>query len=119
MNFLRFTLAVVTAAGLSPLISQASPEAASVITCARALAASMAVAGAAPPSYKLRYHVSQFLGSIANYFPANDTFELEGHDPKTGVVIARARCSTNTHGTIVAFSKVPLGDEDAILSAQR
>jgi hypothetical protein len=119
MNLLRFTLAVVIAAGLSPLISQASPEADSVNTCARALAASMAVAGAAPPSYKLQYHVSRFSHSIADYFSANDTFELEAHDPKTGVVIARARCSTNTRGTIVAFSAVPLGDEDAILSAQR
>jgi hypothetical protein len=119
MNILRFTLAVVTAAGFSPLISQASPEVDSVNTCARALAASMAVAGAVPPSYKLRYHVSRFSRSIADYFPANDTFELEAHDPKTGVVIARARCSLNTRGTIVAFSTVSLGDEGAILSAQR
>jgi hypothetical protein len=119
MNLLRFTLAVVIAAGLSPLISQASTGADSVNTCARALAASMAVAGAAPPSYKLQYHVSRFSHSIADYFSANDTFELEAHDPKTGVVIARARCSTNTRGTIVAFSAVPLGDEGAILSAQR
>jgi hypothetical protein len=119
MNVLRFTLAVVTAAGFSPLISHASPEVDSVNTCARALAASMAVADAVPPSYKLRYHVSQFSGSIADYFPAYHTFELEAHDPKTDVVIARARCATNTRGVIVAFSAVPLGDEGAILSARR
>jgi hypothetical protein len=119
MNILRFTLAVVTAAGFSPLISQASPEADSVNTCARAFAASMAVNGAAPPSYKLRYHVNRFSGSIADYFATNDTFELEAHDPKTGAVVARARCSTNTRGTIVALSSVPLGDKGAILSAQR
>jgi hypothetical protein len=84
-----------------------------------ALAAVMAATGAVPPSYKLRYHVDRFSGSIADYFPDNDTFELEAHDPKTGVVIARARCSTNTRGAIVAFSSVPLGDEGAILSDQR
>jgi hypothetical protein len=119
MNFLRLTLAIATAAGFLPLTSQASPEADAVNSCARALAASMAVPGAAPPSYKLRYHVNRLPGSIADYFPASDTFELEAHDPKTGVVIARARCSTNTRGTVVAFSSVPLGEKGAILSAQR
>jgi hypothetical protein len=119
MNILRVTLAIATAAGFSPLTSQASPETDAVNTCARALAASMAVAGAAPPSYQLRYHVDRFPGSIADYFPGNETFDLEAHDPKTGVVIARARCSTNTRGTVVAFSSVPLGDKGAILSAQR
>jgi hypothetical protein len=119
MNARRFALAVVTAAGVSPLISHASPAVDSVNTCARAFAASMAVSGAAPPTYKLRYHVGRLSGSIADYFPTNDTFELEAHDPKTGVVIARARCSTNSRGTIVAFSSTPLGSKGAILSAQR
>lgn len=118
MNILRFTLAVVTVAGFSPLISQASPGMDSVNTCARAFAASMGLTAAVPPSYKLRY-VNRFSGSIADYYPGNDTFDLEAHDPKTGAVIARARCSTNTRGRIVALSSVPLGDKGAILSAQR
>jgi hypothetical protein len=119
MNILRLTLAIATTAGFSPLISQASSEVDAVNSCARAFAASIAVAGAVPPSYKLRYHVDRFSSAIADYFSANDTFDLEAHDPKTGAVIARARCSTNTRGTVVAFSSVPLGEKGAILSAQR
>jgi hypothetical protein len=118
MNPLRYALAVATAA-LSPLICHASPVADSVNTCARAFAASMADAGAPPLNYKLQYHIDRFSGSIADYFGSGYTFDLEAHHPKTGVVIARARCSTNTRGAIVAFTSVPLGDQGAILSAQR
>lgn len=119
MNILRLTLAVVTAVGFSPLLSQASPGPGAVDSCARAFAASMAVNGAAPPSYKLQYHVDRFSGSVADYFATNDTFDLEAHDPKTRVVVARARCSTNTRGTVVAFFSLPLGNKGVILSAQR
>jgi hypothetical protein len=119
MNILRSTLAVITAVGFSPLLSHASPGTAPVNNCAHAFAASLAVNGAAPPSYKLQYRADRFSGSFADYYATHDTFELEAHDPKTHAVIARARCSTNTRGAIVALSSLPLGNKDVILSARR
>jgi len=118
MNTCHFAIALITTAAFSPFIAQASPEMESVNICARALAASLAAPGAAAPAYKLVYLRNRFTGSVADYFPAN-AFDLEAHDPKTGKVIARARCSTNYRGAIVAFSRVRSGEESATLSAQR
>ena len=119
MNARRFALIVIAAASLAPLTSRASPERDAVNVCARALVASMAAAGAAPPTYKVQYRLDRFRRSIADYFVHDDLFDLEAHDPKSGAVIARARCMTNSRGRIVAFSTAQPGDQEAILSARR
>lgn len=118
MHTSYFALALITTTALAPLLSQASPETESVNVCARALAAGLGGTGGSAPTYKLIYFGHQFTGSVADYFSAN-SFELEAHDPKTGAVIASARCSTNYRGAVVAFSRVPVSEEGAILSAQR
>src|SRR5450755_2565372 len=99
MNIRNFAL---SAAAFYPSISDAFPETGALHACARALAASIAVTTTTAPICKLDYRGSRFSGSIADYFPTNNTFELEVHGPNTGLVITRARCSTNTRGNIVA-----------------
>src|SRR5579862_3272695 len=106
MHIRHFALAIITIAALSPSISEAAPETESVNACARTLAAGVGGTGGFIPSYKLIYSGNRFTGSVADYFPGN-SFELEAHDPKTHAVIARARCSTNYRGEVVAFSWAP------------
>ena len=80
--------------------------------CARAFAARIAGEPAAVPRYKLDYTDSRSTGSIADYFPTGSIFDLEARDPKTGAVLARARCSTDTRGAVIALSLQPLGDKN-------
>jgi hypothetical protein len=108
MKLRTFALAAAVVAAFSPTICNASPERAAVNACARAFAARIANEPAAAPRYKLDYRDSWSTGSIADYFPINSDFDLEAHDPKTGAVLARARCSTDTRGAVVAFSLLPL-----------
>jgi len=119
MNARRFALILTAAAALSPLTSQASPERDAVDSCAHALVASMAATGTAPPTYKVQYPSDRFRSAIAKFFVHDDTFELEARDRKSGAVIARARCTTNYRGSILAFSTVPLAEREALLSARR
>ncbi|MDB6086150.1 MAG: hypothetical protein JWN43_4031 [Gammaproteobacteria bacterium] len=104
----KMALVLVTMAALAPAISNASPEKASVRACANAFATSIALPGGTAPAYKLAYRGS-FGGSLTDFYSAEYTFTLEAHDPKTGLAIARARCSTDSHGTVTAISAVPLG----------
>jgi hypothetical protein len=117
MNIRTIAFAAATIAALSPAISNASPERASVKACASAFATSMAAPGASAPAYKLAYRGS-FGSTLSDFYPTDYTFTLEAHDPKTGVAIARARCSTDTHGTVTAIAAIPLDVKPATLASQ-
>jgi hypothetical protein len=112
----KIALAVVTIAALSPAISNASPEKVSVKACASAFASSIAAPGTSAPGYKLAYRGS-FGSTVSDFYPTDFTFTLEAHDPKTGLAIARAVCSTNSRGMVTAISAVPL-DAKATLAAR-
>ncbi len=117
MNIPKFGLAVITVGvSLAPSISNASPETASVNACARAFATSIASPGTAAPSYKLTYRSNS--DGLSAYYRSQYTFDLEAHNPKTGVTVARARCSTDLHSAVIALTSMPLGDKSATLSAQ-
>jgi len=113
----KIALAVATIAALSPVISNASPEKASVKACASAFATSIAAAGANAPAYKLAYHGGNG-GSLADFYPTAYTFTLEAHDPKTGLAVARALCSTDSHGAVTTIAAIPLNEKAATLAAQ-
>jgi hypothetical protein len=113
----KIALAVVTIAALSPAISNASPERASVKACASAFATSIAAPGSSAPAYKLAYRGS-FGSIVSDFYPTDYTFTLEAHDPKTGLAIARAVCSTNSHGIVTAISAVPLDTKVTTLAAR-
>ena len=111
MNPRTFGLAAAAVAAFSPIICNASPERAAVNSCARAFVESIAPERGAAPRYKLDYRGSLSGASIAYYFPTKSTFDLEAHDPKTGAVLTRARCSTDARGVVVALSFLPLSDK--------
>jgi hypothetical protein len=107
MNLRKISLAIVTIAALSPAISNASPEKASVKACATAFAASIAAPGSTLPAYKLAYR-SSFGSALADFYPTAYTFTLEAHDPKTGAAIARAVCSADSRGTVTGLTATPV-----------
>ncbi len=119
MIFRKFALAAVTVAVLAPaLANAASPEKTSLAACAKAFATSLASPGAAVPTFKVAYRGDRFASSAMSFFPSEYTFFLEAHDPKTGVSIARAQCSTDIRGTVTALSAVPVEAPKPTLAAQ-
>ena len=109
MNIRKLALLAAVAATLSPAISDAaSPEKAALNACARAFASSLAAPGAAAPAFKVVYGGERYGESTVNFFARSFTFELHAADLKTGSPIARASCSTNPHGDVVALSSIPL-----------
>jgi hypothetical protein len=116
MNIRKIAFAAVSIAALSPAVSNASPEKASARACATAFASSIAAPGSSAPAYKFAYR-SGASSSLADFYPTDYTFTLEAHDPKTGVAIARARCSTDSRGTVTAIALIPLTANTATLAA--
>jgi len=99
-------LAVVTIAALSPTVSNATPERKSAHACADAFASTIAAPGS-NPAYKLTFG-GNTSSILEDFYPTNYTFTLEARDPKTGLAVARALCSTNSRGAVTAISAVPL-----------
>jgi hypothetical protein len=118
MNVRQIGLAVATIAVLAPAISNASPERNALNACARAFASSLASPGAAAPAFKVAYHGNIYTGSMLEFYTREYTFDLHANDPKTGLPIARASCSTDTRGAVVALSAVPLETMQATLAAR-
>jgi hypothetical protein len=118
MNFRKLALAAATLAVLAPAISNASPEKAAVDACARAFASSLAVSGGAAPTFKIDYRNGQYSGSMLQFYTRQYTFELHANDRKTGVAVARASCSTNSYGAVVALSPIPLDAARSVLAAR-
>ncbi len=117
MNIRTLGLWAITAAALAPSISSASPEHASLNACARAFAASIAAPGAAPLPYKVDYR-GTFSSFMAQYYAHEYTFDLQARDTKTGAAVARASCTTNYKGDVIALSAVPLEARTATLAAR-
>ncbi len=106
----KMFLAAATIAALSPAISSASPEKASLKACAHAFVTSLAAPGASAPAFKLAYHggTGSVSSGLSTFYAADYTFTLEAHDPKTGAAIARARCSVDSHGAVTEMASMPL-----------
>ena len=118
MNIRNLFLAAAFGAAISPSISHASPEDAALNACVRAFASSLAAAGSSAPSYKLKYPGNQPAGVLADYYQRDYTFYLLAHDSKTGAPLARATCSTDSHGSKVALTATPLDAPVSTLEAQ-
>jgi len=123
MMIWRFTVAFSTVVALASYTAQASPETESVNACARALVNSLAVPGAEPPSYKLVYHESAGADAWADgrigFHASASTFDLKATNPKTHAILARARCTTNRRGEVIAFTATSPSEKDATVTARR
>jgi hypothetical protein len=118
MNFRKISLAVATIAALAPALSNASPERAALDACARAFASSLAPPGGAAPAYSVAYRSNQYVGSVTEFFARVYTFELHANDKKSGLAIARASCTTDTHGAVIALTPIPMSAAQPALAAQ-
>jgi hypothetical protein len=118
MTIRTLALIAATAAALSPVIASASPEKDALNACAHAFASSLAANGAAAPAFKLDYHSSEFATSMIQFYNREYTFELHARDPKSGQPLARASCSTDIHGAVVALSALPLPAAHPALASQ-
>jgi hypothetical protein len=116
MNFRKISLTAATFAVLVPALSQASPERDALKACAQAFASSLASPGAAVPAFRVNYRGTLSTGSLLELYNREYTFDLHANDPKTGTAIARASCSTDLHGAVLALSPVPLNVEHPTLA---
>jgi hypothetical protein len=109
MNLRKIALTAAASAALAPAIGNATAENDAINACARAFAATLAAPGADAPAFKVSYRSGQHFGSMLEFYARDFTFDLRVKDPKTGLAVARASCSTDAHGAVVAFSPIPLG----------
>jgi hypothetical protein len=110
MKFRYIALTAAALAALTPAIGNASPEKDGLNACARAFAATLAPPGADVPAYKVTYRDDQHFGSMLEYYAREYNFDLHVSDKKTGLAVARAKCSTDAHGTLVAFVPIALSN---------
>jgi hypothetical protein len=101
-------LFVAALAALAPALSMASPERDALNACARAFASSLASPGSTAPSFKVAYRANLYTGSMLEFYSREFTFDLNAKDPKTGLAIARASCSTDSSGAVIALSSLPV-----------
>ena len=117
MNIRKIGLAVISVAALSPSISNATSEHASLRACARAFATSIATPGFAVPTYRVAYSDDGLSSSLGQFYSRQYTFDLQASDPKTGVELARASCIAE-HGKVIALSSLPLDPKRVTLAAR-
>jgi len=118
MRIRKLILAAAVFAAVSPSISNANPERAALNACARAFASSIAVPGAASPSYKVDYRGGESQSALASYYNREYTFYLRAHSPNSDRTIARATCSADMQGTIVSLKSEPASVSSPALAAQ-
>lgn len=107
MRMRNLTLAAAAIAAISPSISNANPQSVALNACASAFASSLAAPGSASPSFKVDYRGGDSQSALTSYYVREYTFYLQAHNPKSGRTIARATCSANINGTIVALQAEP------------
>lgn len=118
MNIRKLALAAAAIAAISPSISDANPEYVALNACARAFATSLAAPGSAVPSYKVDYRGGKSQSALAEYYDRKYTFYLRAHNPRTGTTLARATCSTDFSGNILALTADPLNSSSPALAAR-
>jgi len=102
----KLLLTAASVAAICPAVSHASAENTALNACAQAFATSLA-SGSSVPTFKLKYH-GVSAGPLADYYASRDfTFYLQARDLKTGLTLARATCSADTRGTVVALTATP------------
>jgi hypothetical protein len=75
-----------------------------------ACATTLAPPGADAPAFKVSYRSGQHFGSMLDFYVREYNFDLHVNDKRTGVAVARANCSTDARGAVVAFTPIPLSN---------
>ena len=109
MNIGKFGMAAITiAAAITPAISNATPERASVASCAQAFASTLAANGASPSKFTVTFKNEADSSVLVSFYSREFSYNLEARDPKTGLAIGRASCSADSRGAIIVFTTIPL-----------
>jgi hypothetical protein len=103
MYLRKIALIAASVAAFSPVISHATPEQTALTACSRAFAASLASPGEAAPTYKVVLRSDADMGSVSRVYAREYTFYLRAADRKSGLQLARATCSTDANGSVIAF----------------
>lgn len=116
MHTRRLALSVIAAAAFHPAVSGAYPGKNSLNACVNAFEKTLPAGEAPSRTYKVVYRDDRWNSSLAQFFPMRYTFDLQANDPKTGAALARARCSTDSHGTVSKLSTLPMTGRDPTLA---
>lgn len=108
MNFRNIGFSLAAMAAISPSISNAAPESASLAACAQAFAAKMANPGAPAPRYRVSYLNDASAGTLSLIYSREYTFELHAKDPKSGLVVSKATCSASREGVVTELTVMPV-----------
>jgi hypothetical protein len=118
MNIGKFGMAAITiAAAITPAISNATPERASVASCAQAFASTLAANGASPSKFTVTFKNEADSSVLVSFYSREFSYNLEARDPKTHATLARATCTANRDGAVLQFTR--LSDTDAAKLAAR
>jgi hypothetical protein len=106
---IRKGLTIAALSALAPAVSSAWPAKQSLDACVSAFEKSLETPDASGRTYKVVYNDDQSTSSVTRYFSsASYTFELQANNPRTGEVLARARCLANSRGVVSSLSPLPL-----------
>jgi hypothetical protein len=114
MHFRKLSVSLAAAAALSPAFAHAGSDTAALKACARAFATSIAAPGTQAPAFKLNYQQNHMSSAMSDYYAREYTFFMKAADPKTGAPLARATCSADTSGAVIALTATPLESAPAL-----
>jgi hypothetical protein len=104
MTIRHFGLSIAALAVVGPAVCNAGPAKASLDACVTAFEKTLAPSDGVSHAFKVVHGSDWFSSSIANFYPSSYIFDLQADNPKTGEVLARVRCSADTHGKVALTS---------------
>ncbi len=109
MNTRRLGLAIIAIAAVGPAVSQAGAGNTPLEACVSAFEKTLVSSDEVARTFKLvREKDEQSPSALLQYYSIGYTFDLQAHDPKTGEIVAQARCLANSRGKVSSLSPLPL-----------
>jgi hypothetical protein len=112
MQTRRLGLAIIALAAVAPAVSQASPGKTPFEACVNAFEKTLVSSDDVQPKFKVVHREDDVMSAIERYYSIGYTFDLQANDPKTGEVVAQARCLTDSRGKVSSLSPL-LGQSQA------
>lgn len=108
MQTRRLGLAIVALAAMGPTISQAWPGPTPLDACVNAFEKTLVSPDDVRHKFTVVHGRDDAMSALTQYYSLGYTFDLQANDPKTGVVVAQARCMADSRGRITSLSSLPL-----------
>jgi hypothetical protein len=109
MQTRRLGLALIALAAVAPAVSQAWPGKTPLEACVNAFEKTLVSSDEVQPKFKVVHgRDDEFMSALERYYSLGYTFDLQANDPKTGEVVAQARCLTDNRGKVSSLSPLPL-----------